>query len=90
MMGCPLLRYGQEFFVDFDTNTDLDNVYMSSKITHNIKPGSFTTSLQLKPTYKGSPTFQRLISDIHSTVELSQADTTTDTTTTAPTTTAAE
>jgi len=64
MMGCPLLRYGQEYFVDFDTNTDLDNVYAMTKITHNISPGVFKTTAQLKPTFKGSVSFGSFLSDI--------------------------
>jgi flagellar motility protein MotE (MotC chaperone) len=64
LMGCPLLRYGQEYFVDFDTNTDLDNVYAMTKITHKISPGVFKTTAQLKPTFKGSVSFTGLISDV--------------------------
>ena len=64
MMGCPLLRYGQEYFVDFDTNTDLDNVYAMTKITHSISPGNFKTSVQLVPTYRGSVSFGSFLSDI--------------------------
>jgi hypothetical protein len=64
MMGCPLLRYGQEYFVDFDTNTDLDNVYAMTKITHSISPGVFKTTAQLKPTFKGSVSFSGLLNDI--------------------------
>jgi hypothetical protein len=76
MMGCPLLRYGQEYFVDFDTNTDLDNVYALTKITHTISPGVFKTTAQLKPTFKGSPAFATLLADIdslgHSLIESSE------------------
>ena len=64
MMGCPLLRYGQEYFVDFDTNTDLDNVYGMTTITHTISPGSFKTTAQLVPTFKGSVSFGSFLSDI--------------------------
>jgi hypothetical protein len=65
MMGCPLLRYGQEFYVDFDTNTDLDNVYVTTSIIHSIAAGKFTTSLSLKPTFKTSASFGQLLGDIH-------------------------
>ena len=64
MMGCPLLRYAQQFFVDFDTNTDLDNVYGMTTITHTISPGSFKTTAQLVPTFKGSVSFGSFLSDI--------------------------
>lgn len=89
LMGCPLLRYGQEYFVDFDTNTDLDNVYAMTKITHKISPGDFKTTAQLKPTFKGSVSFTGLISDVRflnsPTSEEAPASTTTN-----PTTAAAE
>ena len=47
MLGCPLLCYGQYFFLDFDTGTSADNVYYITGIDHTIEPGSFTTSAKL-------------------------------------------
>jgi hypothetical protein len=65
MMGCPLMRYGQEYFIDLDTNTDLDNVYAATKITHNISAGAFTTRVEMKPTYSSPASFGNLLADIH-------------------------
>jgi hypothetical protein len=65
MMGCPLMRYGQEYFIDLDTNTDLDNVYAATKITHNISAGAFTTKVEMKPTYSSPASFGNLLADIH-------------------------
>jgi predicted Holliday junction resolvase-like endonuclease len=65
MMGCPLLRYGQEYFIDLGTNTDLDNVYMMTKITHNISAGTFTTRAEMKPIYSSAVSFSSLLSDIY-------------------------
>ena len=47
MMGCPLLSYGQQFFVDFGTGTTADNTYSVTGIDHKLDPGSFTTSVKL-------------------------------------------
>jgi hypothetical protein len=47
MMGCPLLSFGQQFFVDFGTGTTADNTYNVTGIDHKIDPGSFTTSVKL-------------------------------------------
>jgi hypothetical protein len=50
ILGCPLIDYAQEFFIDFDTGTSLDNVYVVNGISHKIAPGSFSTDLELKLT----------------------------------------
>lgn len=43
-VGCTLGAMQQQFFVDFGTNTTLDNCYTVTKITHNFTPGKFETS----------------------------------------------
>jgi hypothetical protein len=50
ILGCPLIDYAQEFFVDLDTGTSIDNIYAVNGISHTISPGSFKTDLQLKLT----------------------------------------
>ena len=47
MLGCPILRYAQHFFVDFGTGTSMDDLYFVKTINHKIAPGNFTTSLTL-------------------------------------------
>jgi len=47
MMGCPLIKYAQHFFIDFGTNTSADDLYYVKTISHSFKPGSFTTSLSM-------------------------------------------
>lgn len=46
-LGCPLLTYAQQFFVDFNTGTTVDNVYVVTGLTHNIVPGKFESQLTL-------------------------------------------
>jgi len=45
-MGCPLLEYMQQFFVDLGTGTTIDNLYNITGLTHNLSPGGFTSEIQ--------------------------------------------
>lgn len=47
IMGCPLVRYGQTFYVDFGTSTTLDGDYYVGTMTHSFAPGKFTTTMKL-------------------------------------------
>ncbi len=44
IIGCPLMSINQQFFIDFGTNTDLDNFYALTGLTHTISAGKFETS----------------------------------------------
>lgn len=47
-LGCPMLSFGQFFFVDFDTGTTVDNMYGVCGITHEISSGGkFKTSVKM-------------------------------------------
>ena len=46
-LGCPLLSYGQQFFVDFSTGTSADNVYLVTGLAHNLTPGKFESQMTL-------------------------------------------
>ena len=46
-IGCPFFRFSQKFFVDMGTNTTADNFYAITAISHRLKEGEFTTSLNL-------------------------------------------
>lgn len=48
-MGCPLLSFTQQFFIDAGTGTDLDNLYAITSLQHTIEPGVFKSSFQLTP-----------------------------------------
>jgi hypothetical protein len=45
-LGCPILRYGQEIFVDYNTNTSIDNMYFITGLQHKIEAGSFETTIK--------------------------------------------
>jgi len=43
-MGNPLACMAQNYFVDFQTGTTLDNLYIVTGLTHTFSPGKFETS----------------------------------------------
>jgi len=47
MLGCPLMQFGQNFFIDFGTGTTADNIYFVTGLDHKIEAGAFTTSVKL-------------------------------------------
>ena len=44
MFGMPLLAYSSNVFFDFNTNTNVDNIYVCTGVDHNFGPGEFKTS----------------------------------------------
>jgi len=45
-MGCPVLEYMQQFFVDMGTRTTVDNLYNITGLTHTLTPGKFMTQVK--------------------------------------------
>lgn len=45
-LGCPLLRFSQEVFVDFNTNTTADNIYYITGLTHKFEAGSYESTIK--------------------------------------------
>jgi hypothetical protein len=46
-IGCPYFSFAQFYFIDFGTNTNVDNVYAVTGIEHVIEPGKFQTTVKL-------------------------------------------
>jgi hypothetical protein len=46
-IGCPYFSFAQFYFIDFGTNTNVDNVYAVTGIDHVIEPGKFQTNVKL-------------------------------------------
>mgnify|MGYP001460360147 CR=1 FL=1 len=46
-LGNPFIRTGQEYFVNLQTGTAMDTVYMVKNVRHTITQGSFTTTFKL-------------------------------------------
>jgi len=49
MMGCPLIAFTSNYFIDFNTNTSIDDLWMVSGIDHKISEGSFSTNVKFRP-----------------------------------------
>lgn len=49
MLGCPVVHYMQQLFIDFGTNTTVDNIYGVVRLTHELAPGRFDTRIDLTP-----------------------------------------
>lgn len=47
LFGCPWAQFGQMLFLDFGTETSIDNQYNITGISHELSPGKFTTKLKL-------------------------------------------
>jgi hypothetical protein len=47
--GCPFLSLHQRYFVDFATNTSMDNYYICTSISHEISDEQYTTTAEMKP-----------------------------------------
>ena len=50
--GCPYVNFGQQFFVDFQTNTTIDDIYAVTGVNHALTPGEFKSSIKLTPLNK--------------------------------------
>ena len=50
--GCPLLHVNQQFFVDFQTNTSIDDIYVISGVSHSLSPGEFKSNIKMTPLNK--------------------------------------
>lgn len=65
MIGNVCIAKGQTYYVDFNTGTTLDNSYTVTSVSHNLSPGSFTTTANLSPLSSASiRTIQRQIDEL--------------------------
>ena len=64
-MGYPFFYIGQEFFVEFNTGTTIDNIYRVSKVSHSVNEGNFSTDVNFVPAfaYGQSKTMINIIGD---------------------------
>jgi len=49
MLGCPIISFMQQVFIDAGTGTDIDNVYAVTDLNHKFEPGSFKTTMGMTP-----------------------------------------
>lgn len=45
-MGNTLVNFGQRIFIDFQTGTTIDNMYVVNGVSHTISPGEFKTDIK--------------------------------------------
>ena len=45
-MGNTLINFGQRVFVDFQTGTTVDNIYVVNGVSHTISPGEFKSEIK--------------------------------------------
>ena len=69
--GCPVINFGQQFFVDFGTNTSIDDIYMVSGVSHSITPSDFKTNIKLVPMNKLGQ-YRSLTDTLHDITTLSE------------------
>ena len=50
--GCPYVNFGQQFFVDFQTNTTIDDIYAVTGVSHSLSPSEFKSQIKLTPLNK--------------------------------------
>ena len=55
-IGCPLLAFGQQYFLSMGTGTTLEQVYGITRLVHTIRPGEFKSSATLYPVNSGRMT----------------------------------
>lgn len=48
-LGCPLINFAQQFFVDFQTGTTADNMYAVNGIDHTLDQSGFRTDIKMLP-----------------------------------------
>ena len=59
-----MITRGQSLFIDFGTNTSLDNIYTVKSVNHSITAGEFNTDLELVPSNMGAiSSFRKKIGD---------------------------
>ena len=52
--GMPMIGRGNNIFIDFGTNTTIDNIYTVISVDHTIKKGEFKSDIKLVPANIGA------------------------------------
>ena len=66
--GCPMLNLAQIYFIDFNTGTTADNLYILTHLSHHFAPGKFEsqatmTFLDGYGRYQGAQTLTKAIDE---------------------------
>ena len=73
-LGNPCIQHASQVYVDFNSGTTLDNIYIVKSVSHSIGPGDFSTTLNLS--YTGQGTTSAIKNRINEAIDaaISQAD----------------
>ena len=79
-LGCPLAAMAQQYFIDFQTGTTLDNLYIVTGLAHSITPGKFETAWTMGYSdaygrFIGAQNISDLINDISKKIDQSDNET---------------
>ena len=66
MMGNTFMHRGNQIYIDFGTNSTLDNIYVVKSVSHTIAAGKFDTSVRL--IYAGQGDSSSIRNDIENTI----------------------
>ena len=72
-IGNPYFTYGQQFFVDMDTGTTVDNIYLITGATYTLEQGKFDTSVKLI-NMQAFGTYRSAVSSIQAAVDFLKND----------------
>lgn len=72
-LGNPLATMAQQYFIDFQTGTTLDNLYICTGLTHTFTPGKFETNWQFGfadayGVYEGAPNILQQLAKFNSAI----------------------
>ena len=67
-MGCPLIGFSSQFFIDLKTGTTADDLYAINNITSQIEPGQYTTQFKLRP-ISGYTRYRNYLNEIEQAVQ---------------------
>lgn len=66
--GCPLIAFGSQYFVDLNTGTTADDIYNVNSINSEFEPGSYSTSLKLRP-ISGYTRYRNYLNEIREAID---------------------
>ena len=49
LIGCPFINPFNQIFIDFNTGTTAEDIYLIGSVEHKVSPGEFTTSVTAFP-----------------------------------------
>lgn len=73
VIGCPLINFMQQFFIDFGTGTSVDNIYAVTGVDHIMSPGKFITKLKFAP-LDAYGKYESLESNVNKAIAISKAE----------------